>query len=200
MGRILTLLFLALTVTFCCAASLAEISSQETEQGLDEIETLMEIAGTEQTEGMSLEEITEAMAESVMSEYYDSATGFRMQYPSAFQFDESSQGSFACTEDHRATLFVDNLINQGQLNEEMLLEAIRLEIPNATLQKNEKNGCLRVDRSKESETMIQTDLYLLTEKSFHHITLSFPAEEKEVYFAYVDYMINTMETEGTDVG
>ena len=78
--------------------------------------------------------------------------------------------------------------------------AIRLEIPDAVQQKNEQNGCLRFDRTTDDGTAAQTDLYLLTEHSFHHIVLRFPEEEKETYYSYIEYMINTMETNETDLG
>ena len=73
-------------------------------------------------------------------------------------------------------------------------------IPDIQPQKNEQNGCLRFDRNTDNGQTGQTDLYLLTEKSFHHITLRYPAAEKDIYDSYIEYMINTMETSGTDLG
>ena len=178
----------------------AEATNETAEQGLEEIQPLMEISDITGTEGMSLEEITDTFSESAMSEYYDSATGFRMQYPSVFQFDEGGNGSFAITADRKATMIIENMINDGMLKEEELINAVRLEIPDARQQKNEQNGCLRFDRTIENDTAGQTDLYFLTEHSFHHIVLRYPSEEQEIYFSYIDYMINTMETDETDLG
>ena len=178
----------------------AETENDEAEQGLEEIQPLMEMSDISDTEGMSLEEMTDAFSESAMSEYYDGATGFSMQYPVGFLFSEGGNGTSASTADGSATLMIDNMPNQGGLSEENLIEAIRLEIPDTEPQKNEQNGCLRYDRTDEDGQTGQTDLYLLTEHSFHHIVLRYPAAEKDRYFTYIEYMINTMETSATDLG
>lgn len=168
------------------------------EQGLEEIEQLVEIAQVDNQEGMSLEEITNAFSESAMSEYADSASGFRMQYPSVFQFDEETPGNQAVTADGKATLEIIN--HEGALAEETLVESIRLLIPEANPVKNEQNGCLQVDSTENEGKTCRTDLYFLTKKSFHHVIIRFPAEEKEIYSPYIEYMINTMETNDTDLG
>jgi hypothetical protein len=150
---------------------------------------------------MGLEEITEAFADQAMSEYLDAATGFRMQYPAFFRFeDDGSQPPAAVSEDGKATLIIENMPVQGELDEETLLQAIRMETPNADPVRNEQNGCLRMDRSTGNGEGIRTDLYFLTSGSFHHITLFYPAEEKENYNPFIEYMINSMETDQTDLG
>ena len=200
MNRLICCVTALCLLVLCLAAACAETAQEETEQGLDEIQPLMEMAEVGETEGMSLEEMTDAFTEAVMSEYIDSVTGFSMQYPSAFVFDEESDTPYAATADGKATLFLDNMSNDGALNEKALREAILYEVPDADIQKNEQNGCLRVDRLTEDGTKVQTDLYLLTEKSFHHIILKYPEEEKGTYFSYIEYMINTMSTRETDQG
>ena len=191
----------AVLLVLCIAASFAEIPQEATEQGLDEIKPLIEISEVEiEEEGMSLEEMTDAVEETAMSEYFDSATGFSMQYPSVFLFDEGSSGTLAATADGKATLRIDNMEVQEGLNEETLKAAILFETPDAVIQKNEQNGCLRVDRSAEAGGTAQTDLYLLAERSFHHIIICYPEEEKGTFFSYIEYMINTMETNETDLG
>ena len=186
---------------FCVTASFAETPQEAAEQGLDEIKPLIEISEVEiEEEGMSLEEMTDAVEETAMSEYFDSATGFRMQYPSTFLFDEGASGTFAATADGRATLVIDNMANDNELDKEALKAAISLEMQQPEIQENEQNGCLRIDRVLEEGRTGQTDLYLLTEHSFHHIIIRYPAEEKGTYFTYIEYMINTMETNETDLG
>ena len=54
----------------------AENSTEETEQGLEEIQPLIEMTDVKDTEGMSLEEMTDAFADASMCEYMDSETGF----------------------------------------------------------------------------------------------------------------------------
>lgn len=189
--------FLSLTLT---AAAFAEAQPGEAEQGLEEIRQLLEISDVDEKEGMSLEEMTDAIVKSAMNEYLDSATGFSMQYPSVFLFDEEQGADFAATADGKATLSIDNMLNQTGLDEETLLAAIRNEAPDASVQKNEQNGCLRIDRILNGGKTGQTDLYLLTKTSFHHITVCYPAEEQGTYFTYIEYIINTMGTNETDLG
>lgn len=190
-----------LVLMLCAAASLAETPAEETEQGVEELQQMLEINDVGNSEGMSLEEMTDAFTESTMSEYMDSTTGFSMQYPSVFQFDEEQGESIAFTSDGKAMLSIDNMAgNESGLDEKTLEEAIRFENPDAMIQKNEQNGCMRVDRVTDGGKTEQTDLYLLTEHSLHHIILRYPAEEQETYFSYIEYMINTMETSGSDLG
>ena len=202
MKRFMRLICLAavLLAGITAITGIAENSPEEAEQGLNEIQPLLEISEVDETEGMSLEEMTDAFSESAMSEYLDSATGFSMQYPSIFLFNEDNTGTGAVTPDGKATLTIDSMENQGELTEETLLEAIRHEMKDADVQKNEQNGCLRTDRITGEGKTVQTDLYFLTEHSFHHIMICYPAEEKGTYFTYIEYMINTMETKDTDLG
>ena len=87
--------FVSISVFMLCGvSSLAEMPAGDAEQGLEEIQPLLEMTEvTEEKEGVGLEEMTEAVTESVMSEYLDSTTGFSMQYPSIFQFDEELPGN-----------------------------------------------------------------------------------------------------------
>ena len=188
----------ALLMVLCITAAFAETEAEGEEQGVDEILQMMDISDVEQTEGMGLEEMTEAFTESAMGEYLDAATGFSMQYPSIFQFDENT-GNTAATTDGKATLSIENYDNAaGGLTREALLEAIKLEVPDFKPGSDDNNGCIRVDRKDGSN--IRTDLYYLTGKSFHHIILTYPVGEEEKYSSYIEYMINTMETNDTDLG
>ena len=202
MKRFMRLICLAavLLAGITAITGIAENSPEEAEQGLNEIQPLLEISEVDETEGMSLEEMTDAFTESAMSEYFDSSTGFRMQYPSIFLFDEETTGTTAVTSDGKAILTIDSMENQGELTEAALLEAIRNETKDAKVQKNEQNGCLRSDRVTGEGKTVQTDLYFLTEHSFHHVIIVYPAEEKGTYSNYIEYMINTMETNETDLG
>ena len=169
------------------------------EQGVQEIQQLLEVSEVENTDGMGLEELTEAFSEKAMSDYYDGLTGFSMQYPSIFFFDEEKDATVAATKDGSASLSIENL-QGGTIPEEMLLEAIKLETPNAEPRKYEQNGCLRVDRTLEGGKRMRTDFYLVAKESFHHVTLEYPAEDLETYGPYIEYMINTMETKESEQG
>ena len=188
----------AAMLALTAAAARAETEPGNAEQGLEEIQLLLDMADMDEKEGMSLEEMTDAFSENAMSEYLDSETGFSMQYPSIFQFDENT-GNTAATTDGKAALSIENYDNNGGLTKEALLEAIKLEVPDFKPASDDNNGCIRKNRKKDGST-IQTDLYYLTEKSFHHIILTYPAGEEEKYSSYIEYMINTMETNDTDLG
>lgn len=176
----------------------AEEGEAAVEQGVQEIQQLLEVSEVENTEGLGLEELTEAFSEKTMSDYVDGVTGFSMQYPSVFVFDEEKNTMTAYTQDGKASLSIENM-QGGNLTEEILLGAIKLEAPDAEPRKYEQNNCLRVDRTTENGRC-RTDLYLIAKNSFHHVTIEYPAEEQEIYGPYIEYMINTTETKETEQG
>ncbi len=194
--------FALLSVILLAAAILpacAEEGETTEEQGVQEIQQLLEVSEVENTEGMGLEELTEAFSEKAMSDYVDSVTGFIMQYPSVFMFDEEQDSLTAYTQDGKASMTIENM-QGGNLTEEVLLEAIKLEVPDAEPRKNEQNNCLRVDRTLDGGIRCRTDLYLIAKNSFHHVTIEYPAEEQKTYGPYIEYMINTMETKESEQG
>jgi len=196
-GKIMALLCAALLAGTVILPACAEEGEAAEEQGVQEIQQLLEVSEVENTEGLGLEELTEAFSEQAMSDYLDSRTGFSMQYPSSFQFDEERETMTAFTGDGKASLTIENM--QGKLTEEMLREAIKLEVPDAEPQQYE-NHCLRVDRVTGDGTRCRTDLYLAAKDSFHHVILEYPAEEQETWGTYIDYMVNTMATKESEQG
>ena len=148
-GRIAIIAAVLLTVAaMVFTAAAGETVPAETEQGLNELQNLLDMTEVDDKEGLSLEEMTDAFSEAVMSEYFDSASGFSMQYPSVFQFSEEETGDFASTADGRATLRIENNPVQDGLGEDTLKTAILFETPDAVILKNEQNGCLQ--RNKEN--------------------------------------------------
>ena len=195
-GKLLALFCAALLIAAGLTAK-AEESAEE--QGVQEIQQMLEVSDIENTDGMGLEELTEAFTEKAMSDFIDSQTGFSMQYPSSFIFDEEKDSMTARTEDGKASLTIENLQGEG-LTEEILLEAIKLEAPDSEPIKYEQNNCIRVNRTLADGAHCRTDLYLVTKNSLHHITIEYPAEEQLTYATYIDYMINTMETKESEQG
>lgn len=198
LGKFLILLCVLLLIAAVLPTCAEEGDSAE-EQGVQEIQQLLEVSEVENTEGLGLEELTEAFTEKAMSDYADGITGFSMQYPSVFIFDEEKDSMTAYTEDRKASLSIESM-QGGNLTEEILLGAIKLEVPDAEPQKYEQNNCLRVDRTLDGGARCRTDLYLIAKNSFHHVTIEYPAEEQEVYGPYIEYMINTMETKESEQG
>ena len=199
--RFFFLITMIVMLAVCSVSVKAETAPEGTEeQGLDEIQPLIEMSDIKDTEGMSLEEMTDAFADASMCEYMDSETGFSMQYPAVFQFDEGLGGLIAVSADGKATLSIENMAHDGSLTKEILLEAVKLEVPGFDAKDAETNNCLRVTRKEDQDKMIQTDLYYLTDKSFHHIILRYPSEQEGTYSSYIDYMINTMETSDSELG
>ena len=195
-GKLLALFCAALLIVAGLPARAEEAAE---EQGVQEIQQLLEVSEVEKTEGMGLEELTEAFTEKAMSDYLDSATGFSMQYPSVFVFDEENDTATAYTEDGRASLTIENL-QGGKLTEDVLIEAIKLEVPDAEPVRNQQNNCIRVDRVLRDAGRCRTDLYLIGKDSFHHVMIQYPADEQETYAPYIEYMINTMETKESEQG
>ena len=98
--RFLFLITLIAMLAVCSVSVKAETAPEGTEeQGLDEIQALIEMSDVKDTEGMSLEEMTDAFADTSMCEYMDSVTGFSMQYPAVFQFGEGQGGLTAVSAD-----------------------------------------------------------------------------------------------------
>ena len=202
-GRLLVLAGKLLAL-FCAALLIAAglpAHAEETveEQGVQEIQQLLEVSDVDNTDGLGLEELTEAFTEKAMSVFFDSQTGFSMQYPSSFVFEEEKDSLTAYTQDRKASLTIESL-QGGQLTEEVLLEAIKLEVPDAEPIRYEQNRCIRVDRTQADGIRCRTDLYLVAKDSFHHITIEYPAEEQGIYAPYIEYMINTMETKESEQG
>ena len=199
--RFFFLITMIVMLVMCSVSVKAETAPEGTEeQGLDEIQPLIEMSDVKDTEGMGLEEMTDAFVEAAMCEYLDSETGFSMQYPAVFQFDEGLGGLTAVSADGKATLSIENMAHDGSLTKEILLEAVKLEVPGFDEKDAETNNCLRVTRKEDQDKIIQTDLYFLTDKSFHHIILRYPSEQEGTYSSYIDYMINTMETSDSELG
>ena len=195
-GKLLALFCAALLIAAGLPAN-AEVSAEE--QGVKEIQQLLEVSEVEDTDGMNLEELTEAFTEKAMSDYLDSLTGFSMQYPSSFVFDEEKETITAHSQDGKASMSIENM-QGGQLTEEVLLEAIKLEMPDAEPIRYEQNNCIRVDRKTGDGQRCRSDLYIIEKDSFHHVTIEYPAEEQEKYILYIEFMVNTMETKESEQG
>ena len=138
--------------------------------------------------------------ESLMSEYIDTMTDFRIEYPSVFVFTENGSGAYAVTADGKSSLSIDSMVNDGMLDETSLINAIRLEIPDAELRRSDLKGIYRFDRSLEDSRTIRTDIWFLNEASFHHMILTYPAEETDVYDSYIEYMIHSIGSTKPDLG
>ena len=61
------------------------------------------------------------------------------------------------------------------------------------------DGCIRIDRELEGGR-IRTDFYLVLKDSFHHVTMEYPAAERERYAAFADRMMASMGAGGNDLG
>ena len=160
-GRIAIIAAVLLTVAaMVFTAAAGETVPAETEQGLNELQNLLDMTEVDDKEGLSLEEMTDAFSEAVMSEYFDSASGFSMQYPSVFQFSEEETGDFASTADGRATLRIENNPVQDGLGEDTLKTAILFETPDAVIlpaggqagggRKDRRDGPVPADKEQPS--------------------------------------------------
>ena len=201
----LTVLLTALCLLLWPAACPAEgETTNETgtveDGGYLEIEELLGVSGIGDLEGLNLEDVTAALENEALAEYYHSESGFFMLYPALFRFDENAAEAVALSEDGSARLEISNERRDGKLTEDQLTEAFRLEHPTFTLNKNEMNGCLRLDCDGPAEDQAEVDLYLMTESWLHHVRMIFPKSRQESFLLYVDFMVNSMTAEETDAG
>ena len=171
------------------------------EAGYEEVQGLMEAGDVSDTdtEGMNLEEITETYINQMMGEYYNSVTGLNFQYPSDLIFSEENGMAVAQTEDKSEKMIVESIEADGGLTMETLIEAIRMEDSTCEVTQYEQPECARIQRKTE-DGMIQTDLYLMSEKWIHHITLIYPQDRQEKYDTGIEYMIHSITSDETDLG
>ena len=87
-------------------ASEHPMEGEAEEAGFAEIQGILEAHPLEDMEGMDLEELTAALTENTMGEFFDPVSGFRMQYPSVLQFTEETGGTAAQSEDGQIQMAV----------------------------------------------------------------------------------------------
>lgn len=196
-----TLLLISLLTCAFAEEPLSAVNETEIneETGLDEVQGLMELGQVTETDGMDLEQITETFIDPMMSEYYNSVTGLSFQYPSHLIFSGEENLVAATSDDGLERMLVESFEADGLLTVETLTEAVRMEDAKAVITIHEENGCICVRRVTE-DSMIQFDLYLITDKWIHHISLTVPSEKESAYDATVDYMIHSLSTEESDIG
>ena len=168
------------------------------EDGVLELQALMEASGVENTEGMDLEELTEALENAAMSEYFSSDTGLRFQYPASLQFaDDSAQ--VARNADGSLRMIVESVAGDQDLTLEMIRQAMLFSLPGAEEKEYQENGCLRFDGKTESGEY-RTELFVKTDSWLHHITFEGSAEVWANLEPSLEYMIYSITTDETEVG
>jgi len=168
------------------------------EEGYSEIEALLEINEMGDTEGMSLEEITDAFTNGAMKEYLNEKAGFSMLYPSVFEWDEN--GLIAASADGKAMLQIESISNGGVKNLQIIAEMTGKSEPEAQVEYTEKSGLLKMKRTGKENAMITVDLYLETDAWIHHAYMVYPADQDEVYDPYIPYMLNSMTSSEAEQG
>ena len=169
------------------------------EEGVGEIQPLLTLDGIEENEGMDLEQVTETYSSEAMNEYYNSENGFRMQYPSSFSFDENAGVATAFSPDHRVRMTIESVEGSSGLTPEIISQAITLDSPEAETKEYSGSSCYRFDRKGEDGSL-QIDLYVFTASWLHHIAFEISEGSEETIVPYLDYMINSISTDETDVG
>ena len=168
------------------------------EAGLTEIQGILDVQPVGDMEGMDLEMLTTVLTENAFGEYYDPASGFRMQYPSILQFDETEKGIVAMSDDGAIRMTIESTPDGGQLSVQMLMKAVQMEDPDAVIREYTDPACFV--REMETEDEYRIDLYCLSEEWLHHVILTCSATEKETIIPYVEYMIHSMTNDNGDQG
>ena len=182
------------------AASYGEEAAENKpeEAGLAEIQGILEVQPVGDIDGMDLEALTSALSDSVMGEYYDPVSGFRMQYPSVLQFTEKDNEAAALSDDGRIRMTIESTPDGKQLTVQALTEAVRLGDPAGTIREYAEQSSFVMESTSGDEFRI--DLYTLLGDWLHHVTITCPRNEKETVMPFVEYMINSITTDGGDVG
>ena len=195
-------ILLAAILVLLCLSGLGEQPAASGEQNeeiaLKELQPLMEMTEVENTEGLDLEELTEAYANSAMSEYVD-GTGLCFQYPSVLVFSEENGSSVAVSEDGAASLWIESLERDAQLTLDNLRSAVSLTSPKAETEILQDIGCLTVRQEGEDRVQI-AEIYLLSKNWMHHLTMRYPSDQAETYNTYLSYLVNSLTTQESDLG
>ena len=197
----------ALLIPGCAGAEGEEPEAQATdpiiktaeEEGLAEIQDLLDLNLIEQTEDMNLEEISDALANGAMSEFYNEETGFSVQYPATFQFQDGEE-YIALSQDGKASIRIESIGNNKKKKLKNIAEMAKKEDPDCETTANEKAGLLKIKRTDKTASMIYVDLYLETGGWIHHVTMTYPADQDKAYDPFLDYMLNTMTSAESELG
>ena len=196
--------FLACCLLLGAVPALAEESSEAPvpteEEGILELQQIME-GTTEEVkteEGMDLEQLTDAYTSETMSEYYNSETGFTMQYQSILVFDEEN-GTGACTEDRSAWMIIESFMADDQLTMDVIRQAMRLETPDVKETEYPESGSICFDRTEDDGSR-RIDIYVKTASWMHHVSLYCTEAGLKALEPFLDYMINSITTDETSIG
>lgn len=194
------LLFTALVTA--AALSAAESEKPETaaeEEGLQELQPLLELSAVEDTDGLDLEQLTQTIDNEAMSEYFNSETGFSMRYPSSFVFSEDSGTAAAASSDGKIHMIIEAIPRDEALTMEVIQQVIMMDSPDAGITKYPESDTIRFERKQDDGSLL-VDVYMFTESMLHHVSITCADGSEEVLHTYLDYMINSMTTNETEVG
>ena len=178
----------------------AKAAEPETEEeGLTELQPLLDVAPPEDMEGMDLEQLTEAVTGVAMGEYLNSENGFSMQYPASFSFGEEGGTATAVSEDGQIHMMIESM-NRGEgLSAEVIQQAVMMDSPDAKMIRYDESGCIRFERVQDDGSLL-IDLYVFTETMVHHVSIACAEQAEASLFTYLEYMIHSITTNETELG
>ena len=186
------------SVPAICEEQNEAVPDMPEEAGLAEIQGILEVQPVGDIEGMDLETLTTTLTDNVMGEYYDPVSGFRMQYPSILQFAETEKGIIAKSDDGKIQMVIEATPDGKQLTVQMLMDAVRMEDPSATIREYMDPSCFLKEKTEKG--IYRIDLYVLSGDWLHHIVLTCPDTEKDSVAPFVEYMIHSISSDDGDLG
>ncbi len=193
-----------LLISFCMAestdAALSDLNTddiiQTEEDALHELEPLLKDSDLEKTNGMDLEAFSAEYLNQYLMEYYDSETGFSFLYPAWFVMDEQN-GTQAQSQDGLSTM----TINVTELSAPMTEEELNMSVRNSGYSDVTSFGegrFLAKENGEDGTLMIK--VCQLTEGCIYSVEMSYPREQQDQYTVYIEYLINSMTADDTDLG
>ncbi len=167
--------------------------------GFSEIESLLDASRMTDTEGMTLEEITDAFNNGAMKEFLNQESGFSVQYPALFEFQDNA-GYQAVSGDGLAILEITSVPNGGEKLLKSILEITKNEVKDARTEYQPEAGILLLKRTDDDTAMVYADLYLETSAWLHHVSLMYPRDQDPVYDPYLMYILNSMTSGESEQG
>lgn len=135
-------------------------------------------------------------------DYVNSRMGFAFQYPAIFNessIKESADGIQASTAKKTASMEVKTFSNTQAWTAEQYFNNMRASKTEANVIKDDEKAMVSIFEVLDEKTL-KYELSLFTEKNVYQVSYSFQRELAEDFGLYIQYLHNTFQVLGTEIG
>lgn len=151
---------------------------------------------------LQMEEELHAYFESHLVDYVNSRMGFALQYPSVFSeksIKESAEGIQASTAKKTAVMEVKTFSNTQSWTAEQYYTNMQATKPEANLMLDKENAKVSIYEVLDENTL-KFELSYFTEDNVYQVNYTFQKELAEDFGLYIQYLHNTFQVLGTEIG